>query len=525
MIISFEGISQLTDDIQADRYLIEAKGAMESGNYSKAADSFGEILKLDVTPPPVFNYFYGKSLQKSRNYAKSLKFISKYINEEGREGEFYQEALSIYSKAEKQIENITDRIQKYIQEEKYAKAKKELKDNKKELGGNYYSIVYYWNAKIYYAENNWNKALQYCDNYSYNYNADDAYFEKITNLKTRIQNAIDTEKRKEEQAILEKERQTEEERNYWTEKKNTNTINSYESYLRRYPSGKYSTEAKKNIKTLAYDKDLKRVENGYLSFCEFYERHPYSTSQSICREEMEEKLNDILSQNKNSPYSLKSQLKDFKKEYPKWYHYTNVEKEIDKVEIIIQGKKDKIIRREERASLIVLSQIPPTSNGFTSIGGIINPGGGRFSWNLLHLYFKIPKELGEEDSDVGTYQKNVFEQTSVLGSTLSLRATNGFYLELGPYGGVINYFPQYSNDEGIYYIKDEKAKDIGTAGIILGAKVDIPLDKEGKLGLGITGSYYKPFWFNPDDGFSDEQIDEAKKISTYSIGVGLTFGL
>jgi len=73
---------------------------MESGNYKQAANSLGKIRYLDVTPPPVYNYFYGKCLYESKQYQEGLKYITKYLNEEGREGEFYQESLKIYSKIE-----------------------------------------------------------------------------------------------------------------------------------------------------------------------------------------------------------------------------------------------------------------------------------------------------------------------------------------------------------------------------------------------------------------------------------------
>lgn len=53
---------ELPPDILADMYLLEAMKALESGDRQQALQAFQKIEALDVEPPPMFAYLYGKLL-------------------------------------------------------------------------------------------------------------------------------------------------------------------------------------------------------------------------------------------------------------------------------------------------------------------------------------------------------------------------------------------------------------------------------------------------------------------------------
>ena len=52
----------LPPDMLADQYLLEATEALEQGDPQKALRAFKKIEALEVEPPPLFAYFYGKLL-------------------------------------------------------------------------------------------------------------------------------------------------------------------------------------------------------------------------------------------------------------------------------------------------------------------------------------------------------------------------------------------------------------------------------------------------------------------------------
>ncbi|WP_224483469.1 tetratricopeptide repeat protein [Robertkochia aurantiaca] len=104
--------SNLPKDIQADKYLLEAKKLMEDNKFKEAIVSFNQILALGVSPPMDFYYYLGKCHYSAGNNERSVQNLNEYLLNVGKNGEFYIKSLEILSEAESGLnrtkQNISD---------------------------------------------------------------------------------------------------------------------------------------------------------------------------------------------------------------------------------------------------------------------------------------------------------------------------------------------------------------------------------------------------------------------------------
>jgi len=92
--------AQISDDIQADRYFLGAKTALDNQNYAQAAELLEKITRLNVNPPSDFYYFYAYSLYKNYDFEEALENVKLYIEIEGKNGSNYQQALELWNNIE-----------------------------------------------------------------------------------------------------------------------------------------------------------------------------------------------------------------------------------------------------------------------------------------------------------------------------------------------------------------------------------------------------------------------------------------
>jgi formylglycine-generating enzyme required for sulfatase activity len=100
-LTSFQTFADLSPEFEADRLLIQAKESMDSGNYHNAVIAFEKIMRLTRNVPTSFHFHYGKALASIGKHTKAKKQIELYLEKDGRKGQFYQSALSIYTKIER----------------------------------------------------------------------------------------------------------------------------------------------------------------------------------------------------------------------------------------------------------------------------------------------------------------------------------------------------------------------------------------------------------------------------------------
>lgn len=94
----------LPKEQRADQYLLQAQEAYREGNYRQAVEAFSRIESLGVSMPSEFHFFYGSSLAETGDYASALMQLSRYLDQEGRDGRQYQNALRLYGEIEQERE-------------------------------------------------------------------------------------------------------------------------------------------------------------------------------------------------------------------------------------------------------------------------------------------------------------------------------------------------------------------------------------------------------------------------------------
>lgn len=129
IFISITIIFALPPEMEADRALLAAKSAVESGNYNEAKAQFEKVINLGITVPNKFSFHYGKVLVKAGDYTKAKSVIEKYLTKTGKSGEKYIESLELLNeidKLEKQKAQNLITQQKNIKIQEYNRLKSDV---------------------------------------------------------------------------------------------------------------------------------------------------------------------------------------------------------------------------------------------------------------------------------------------------------------------------------------------------------------------------------------------------------------
>ena len=98
----------LPPHILADQYLLEATEALEQGELLKAERAFKKIEALEVEPPPLFAYFYGKLLAEHgvgpEVWRKGQTLLKQFVIGAGRDSDYYTPTLKLLSAVEAKLE-------------------------------------------------------------------------------------------------------------------------------------------------------------------------------------------------------------------------------------------------------------------------------------------------------------------------------------------------------------------------------------------------------------------------------------
>ena len=99
---------ELPPDVLADKYLVEAAEAIESGDGQRALESLHEAATLDVELPPKFDWLYGRVLVEHGDgvlaWRKGRSLLARYAVGAGRDSEHYTPALELIVAAEARVE-------------------------------------------------------------------------------------------------------------------------------------------------------------------------------------------------------------------------------------------------------------------------------------------------------------------------------------------------------------------------------------------------------------------------------------
>jgi len=91
---------ELSSEVQVDILMKTAKMDLEAERWIDAVESFEKAMKLGVSLPGEFHFLYGKALFKTGSYERALSSLTNYLTLVGRDGEFYEKAITLVVGAE-----------------------------------------------------------------------------------------------------------------------------------------------------------------------------------------------------------------------------------------------------------------------------------------------------------------------------------------------------------------------------------------------------------------------------------------
>ncbi len=90
---------ELSSEAQVDILMKAAKMDLEAERWIDAVKSLEKATKFGVKLPGEFHFLYGKSLFKTGSYEHALTSLTNYLTLAGRDGAFYEKAITLVIKA------------------------------------------------------------------------------------------------------------------------------------------------------------------------------------------------------------------------------------------------------------------------------------------------------------------------------------------------------------------------------------------------------------------------------------------
>jgi formylglycine-generating enzyme required for sulfatase activity len=91
---------ELSPEVQLDLLVNSATKSMKAGRWEDAVQGFEKAMKLGVSLPGDFHFLYGKALYKTGSYEYALSSLTIYLTLVGRDGEYYEDAITLVVDAE-----------------------------------------------------------------------------------------------------------------------------------------------------------------------------------------------------------------------------------------------------------------------------------------------------------------------------------------------------------------------------------------------------------------------------------------
>jgi formylglycine-generating enzyme required for sulfatase activity len=118
---------ELPTEIQVDILINAAKKDNQAGRWKDAVRSLEKALRLGVKLPGEFHFHYGKALFKTGNYDDSLSSLTSYLTLVGKDGEYYEEAVTLVVDAKDEQEDA--KLRSLDSEHQRTKAADETEDD------------------------------------------------------------------------------------------------------------------------------------------------------------------------------------------------------------------------------------------------------------------------------------------------------------------------------------------------------------------------------------------------------------
>ena len=107
--VAFAKDKNLSPEIQLDLLINSATKDIEAERWKDAVQSFEKAMNLGANLPGEFHFLYGKALYKTESYGYSLSSLTNYLTLVGKDGEYYEDAITLVVDAENKQKEETRR--------------------------------------------------------------------------------------------------------------------------------------------------------------------------------------------------------------------------------------------------------------------------------------------------------------------------------------------------------------------------------------------------------------------------------
>lgn len=104
LLVPLSGFA-LPAEMEADRLILAAEEKLADQNFEAARSYLERVDGLKVTPAPKFYYLSGQIAYHYGELGKASQLLSQYVEEAGREADFYQDALRKITQIEDQMQS------------------------------------------------------------------------------------------------------------------------------------------------------------------------------------------------------------------------------------------------------------------------------------------------------------------------------------------------------------------------------------------------------------------------------------
>ena len=131
----------LPPEIELDRFLLQAKSALDAKDYKTAIQSLENAAQLNIRLPETYYFHLGRAYSGSENWSEAREAYQKYLEATGTNGKFYREALEDFNQVDiKWIQSKKEAEKRAVAEAEKRAAKQAMQDFKRPDGNKVFFI-------------------------------------------------------------------------------------------------------------------------------------------------------------------------------------------------------------------------------------------------------------------------------------------------------------------------------------------------------------------------------------------------
>lgn len=125
MLMAGSSAWALAPEIEVDRLLLAAQERIEQQDFAGAIDFLERVPPLKVSAPVQYYFLAGKARFETGSATVAKPLLERYVEQAGREGEFYQPSLQLLTRIEQQAQQAAQQAAQQQQQDVIAKAGEE----------------------------------------------------------------------------------------------------------------------------------------------------------------------------------------------------------------------------------------------------------------------------------------------------------------------------------------------------------------------------------------------------------------